>query len=387
MVRIPRPGMAAPIRLFPGHAATAAAPSRAGSRVEGAMTEVPPPLATLARYAIMIDVGYIYAAAGELLFSAGSRREYRVDADKLIQALTRHADDKIRGELLRVYWYDAARDRVPTIDQRVIAQMAWVKLRLGNLNARGQQKGVDAQIRADMEALARHRAITDAVLVAGDEDMVPAVEAAQAFGVRVHLWGIEPPFGTNQAERLVWESGTVDVLGRAFLEPYFTRQTTPAQEPAQPGPLIPPAVPSPAQLFDKRPAARPSVRAGGHIAVSARLGPDRERVEEAGEHVAQKWILTRGEDNIRDLLPGPILPLVIDKELLVEAEKELGLSLRPYQEAREWLRDAFWERVRRQFGIGRGRAWRSPRPAPPPNPHPRRRRCPAQRRPRQCCSR
>jgi len=89
--------------------------------------------------------------------------------------------------------------------------------------------------------------------------------------------------------------------------------------------------------------------------VSTRLGPDRERVEEAGEHVAQKWILTRGEDNIRDLLPGPILPLVIDKELLVEAEKELGLSLRPYQEAREWLRDAFWERVRRQFGIGSGR--------------------------------
>jgi uncharacterized LabA/DUF88 family protein len=320
------------------------------------MTEFPPPLATLARYAIMIDVGYIYAAAGELLFSTASRREYRVDADKLIQALTRHADDKIRGELLRVYWYDAARDRVPTIDQRVIAQMAWVKLRLGNLNARGQQKGVDAQIRADMEALARHRAITDAVLVAGDEDMVPAVEAAQAFGVRVHLWGIEPPFGTNQAERLVWESDTVEVLDRAFLEPYFTRQTVPAHEPPPPpGPLAPLAVPSPAQLFDKRPAARP-VRPGSHIAVSARLGPDRERVEEAGEHVAQKWILTRGEDNIRDLLPGPILPLVIDKELLVEAEKELGLSLRPYQEAREWLRDAFWERVRRQFGIGSARS-------------------------------
>jgi hypothetical protein len=72
--------------------------------------------------------------------------------------------------------------------------------------------------------------------------------------------------------------------------------------------------------------------------------------------VAQKWILTRGEDNIRDLLPGPILPPVIDKELLVEAEKELGASLRPFQEAREWLRDAFWERVRRQFGIGSGKS-------------------------------
>jgi uncharacterized LabA/DUF88 family protein len=347
------------------------------------MTDIVSPLPTLARYAIMIDVGYIYAAAGELLFSVGSRREYRVDTDKLIQALTRHADGLVRGELLRVYWYDAARDRVPTIDQRVIAQMARVKLRLGNLNARGQQKGVDAQIRADMEALARHRAITDAVLVAGDEDMVPAVEAAQAYGVRVHLWGVEPPFGTNQAERLVWESDTVEILDRAFLEPYFTR--IPPPEPVPSAPLAPSAqpagVPSPAQLFERRHGARPPHRPTAHPALShpgpgqpslsqpglgpsalgppalpSRLGPDRQRVEEAGEHVAQKWILTRGEDNIRDLLPGPILPPVIDKELLVEAEKELGASLRPYQEAREWLRDAFWERVRRQFGIGSGRS-------------------------------
>src|SRR5262249_2223195 len=139
----------------------------------------PPPLPTLARYAIIVDVGYIYAAAGELLFSTSARREFRVDADKLISALTRHPDSLARRELLRVSRYAAARDRVPDLAQRVIAQMAWVKLRLGNLNARGQQKGVDAQIRADMEALARHRAMTDAVLIAGDEDMVPAVEAAQ----------------------------------------------------------------------------------------------------------------------------------------------------------------------------------------------------------------
>jgi uncharacterized LabA/DUF88 family protein len=326
------------------------------------MTEFPVPLPTLARYAVMVDVGYIYAAAGELLLGASSRREYRVDAANLIQALTRNAEEQIRGELLRVYWYDAARDRVPTIDQRVIAQMPWVKLRLGNLNARGQQKGVDAQIRADMEALARHRAITDAVLVAGDEDMVPAVEAAQAFGVRVHLWGIEPPYGTNQAERLVWESDTVEVLDTPFLKPFFSGQPVneaeTARMAAQTASTVP-AVPSPAQLFGERPAPRPVPRAAtyGQAGASAsKLGPDRERVEQAGEHVAQKWILTRGEDNIRDLLPGPILPPVIDKELLVEAEKELGLSLRPYQEAREWLRDAFWERVHRQFSIGVGKS-------------------------------
>jgi uncharacterized LabA/DUF88 family protein len=303
----------------------------------------------------MVDVGYIYAAAGELLFGTSSRREFRVDAVGLIQAITKHADELFRGDLLRVYWYDAARDRVPTIDQRVIAQMAWVKLRLGNLNARGQQKGVDANIRADMEALARHRALSDTILIAGDEDMVPAVEAAQAYGVRVHLWGIEPPYGTNQAERLVWESDTVDVLDGAFLRPYFAKN--PVAE--TPRPDIQATVPSPAQLFGER-HMRPPVQYGRNHVTSTgpmpKLGPDRAHVEEAGEHVAHKWILTRGQDNIRDLLPGPILPPVIDKELLVEAEKELGQSLRPYQEAREWLRDAFWARVHREFGIGVGKS-------------------------------
>ena len=321
------------------------------------MSEFAAPMPVLARYAVMVDVGYIYAAAGELLFGTSARRDYRVDAVGLIQAVTKHADELFRGELLRVYWYDAARDRVPTIDQRVVAQMAWVKLRLGNLNARGQQKGVDANIRSDIEALARHHAITDAVLIAGDEDMVPAVEAAQAYGARIHLWGIEPPYGTNQAERLVWESDTVDVLDSAFVRPYFTRN--PAAEP-QPRPDVQATVPSPAQLFGER-HPRPPVQLSRnpHITQTGglpRLGPDRRNVEEAGEHVAHKWILTRGADNIRDLLPGPILPPVIDKELLVEAEKELGQSLRPYQEAREWLRDAFWARVHREFGIGVGKS-------------------------------
>ncbi len=346
------------------------------------MSEYGAPVPLLARYAVMVDVGYIFAAAGELLLQTSSRRDFRVDAVPLIQAISKHADELVRGELLRVYWYDAARDRVPTIDQRVIAQLPQVKLRLGNLNARGQQKGVDAQIRADMEALARHRAITDAVLVAGDEDMVPAVEAAQAYGVRVHLWGIEPPYGTNQAERLVWESDTVEVLDSAFVRPYFTRQAGSESSRTEDVPVVP----SPAELFGDRTPPRPPSKPphlaypvpGGPVPgspvppadppsplsvpemISAassgtepapRLGPDRDRVEEAGEHVAQKWLLTRGDDNIRDLLPGPILPPVIDKELLVEAEKELGLSLRAYQEAREWLRDAFWARLHREFGL------------------------------------
>ncbi|GAA4231814.1 uncharacterized LabA/DUF88 family protein [Streptosporangium album] len=298
-----------------------------------------------AKYAVLVDVGYLYAAAGEVLLGAKERKDYRVAADELIQALQKHAEARIHGELLRIYWYDAARDRVPTVDQRVIAQLPWVKVRLGNLNARGQQKGVDAQIRSDLEALARHHAVSDTILLAGDEDMVPAVEAAQAYGVRIHLWGVEPPYGTNQAERLVWESDTVEIITADFLRSYFSRAPVPVTVP------VTPAAPSPAQVFAARTAAAKPKAPTGQV---AKLGPSRPRVEEVGEHVAQKWILTRGRDNIRDLLPGPILPTVIDTELLIEAEKELGHSLRPYPEARVWLRDGFWARVYREFEIGVG---------------------------------
>ena len=39
---------------------------------------------------------------------------------------------------------------------------------------------------------------------------------------------------------------------------------------------------------------------------------------------------------------------------ILEAEKELGHSLRPYPEARVWLRDGFWARVYREFDLGVG---------------------------------
>jgi uncharacterized LabA/DUF88 family protein len=296
------------------------------------------------RYAVLVDVEYLYAAGGEALLGAVSRLEYRVDAEGLIKALMEHAASQHRGELLRVYWFDAARDRVPTVDQRVIAQLPWVKLRLGNLNQRGQQKGVDAQIRADLEALARHRAVTDAVLIAGDEDILPAVEAAQAYGVRLHLWGVEPPFGTNQAERLVWEADTVETLEASLLKPYFTLDASRTATAKAAGVIAgAPATPTPADVFARvrtRPAARRATTTP-HL--------DRETVMEVGALVAQRWILTRGREHVGDLLPGPFLPVVIDKELLVDAEKELRLSLRAHKEARLWLRDGFWERVDREF--------------------------------------
>jgi NYN domain len=329
------------------------------------------------RHAILVDVGYLYAAVGLLVLGTTSRRAFRVAADGFITALIERAAKRVPGELLRMYWYDAARDRVPTVEQRQIAALPHVKVRLGNLNAAGQQKGVDAQVRQDLEVLARHRAVSDVVLIAGDEDMVSAVEAAQAFGVRVHVWGVEPPYGVNQAERLVWEADTVDELDAESARPYVTAEpgfTAAAPRPAAAafdetaaavgaGSGTPssgrPIVPTPASVFATR---RPSPPPG-------RLGPDRRTMEEIGEHIAGKWLINRGRDNVADLLPGPVLPTVIDKELLVEAEQHLNRSLRPFEDARRALRDGFWARLHREFGLTVGVSSHSntvpAQPAPP----------------------
>ena len=330
------------------------------------------------RYVVLVDAGYLIATSGDLLFGTPDRRRFRVD-HAIVTALVERAEAALPGSLLRVYWFDAARDRVPTVEHRELASLPNVKVRLGHLNRQGQQKGVDAQIRADLETLAANRAITDAVLVAGDEDMVPAVESAQAYGVRVHLWGVEPPYGRNQAERLVWEADTALQLDRDVLAPYFsaTSRAEPAPvafpgaaSPSAPGtavaevpaggvaPAEEPAtaatsVPRPSQVFPprRRPPAPPPPPTVAPVPTSARLGPPRQRMLEVGEGIAHNWLFTRGKDNLADLLPGPILPPVIDHELLVGAESEIGTSLRPYEEARRALRDGFWARLYREFGI------------------------------------
>ena len=266
---------------------------------------------TPSTHAIFVDAGYLYAAAGRLVAGTEDRRAFDLDAEGLIDALidtarTIFADSR----LLRVYWYDGARRRIHTTEQQSIAELPDVKVRLGNLNSSNQQKGVDSLIRSDLESLARHRAISDAALLGGDEDLVSAVEAAQGYGARVHLWGIEAPEGRNQAEPLLWEVDSQRTFDLDFFKPYVSRRTAPAYEAA---------------------AGRPT----------------REDVRFVGAQIAAKWLAARGRDTLVELLPGhPYLPGSVDQDLLVEAEGLLQYSLRGQADLRRALRDGFWEHLR-----------------------------------------
>ncbi|MEV5955541.1 NYN domain-containing protein [Streptomyces sp. NPDC051987] len=269
---------------------------------------------TPSTHAIFVDAGYLYAATGRLVAGTEDRRAFDLDAEGLIEALI----DKARqifadSRLLRVYWYDGARRRIHTAEQQAIAELPDVKVRLGNLNANNQQKGVDSLIRTDLESLARHRAISDAALLGGDEDLVSAVEAAQGYGARVHLWGIEAPEGRNQAEPLLWEVDSQRTLDLEFFKPYVSRRTAPAYE-------------------------------------AGATRPTREDVRFIGAQIAAKWLSARGREALVELLPGhPYLPGSVDQDLLVEAEGMLQYSLRGQADLRRALRDGFWEHLQTQY--------------------------------------
>ncbi|MFD9908613.1 NYN domain-containing protein [Streptomyces sp. NPDC059063] len=287
--------------------------ARANGLLERMLAEV---AKTPSTHAIFVDAGYLYAAAGRLAAGTEDRRSFDLDAEGLIDALI----DKARtifadSRLLRVYWYDGARRRIHTIEQQSIAELPDVKVRLGNLNANNQQKGVDSLIRGDLESLARHRAISDAALIGGDEDLVSAVEAAQGYGARVHLWGIEAPDGRNQAEPLLWEVDSQRTLDADFFKPYITRR---------------PAAPC------EGPAGAPR--------------PSRDDVRFVGAQISAKWLSARGREALVSLLPGhPYLPGSVDQELLVEAERLLDYSLRGQSDLRRVLRDGFWEHLQKCY--------------------------------------
>ena len=164
------------------------------------------------RSAVFVDAGYLYAQGSTAV--AGSKQS-RVNVklnlsetiDKLRQASATRTGN---APLLRIYWYDGLLGGKLSEDQESLAYAEDVKLRLGVVTPAGQQKGVDSLIVTDLMELARNHAITDAVLLSGDEDLRIGVQIAQSFGVRVHLIGIKPSRG-SQSLSLLQEADTTTV--------------------------------------------------------------------------------------------------------------------------------------------------------------------------------
>ncbi len=160
--------------------------------------------------AVFVHAGYLYAQGSVLLKGKRLVRDLiqiseKEALDQLTETACTVASD---ARLLRIYWYDGVLiSNYPRLEQDLIAQSANTKLRLGLVNSRGRQKGVDSLIVTDLIELARNRAITDALILSGNGDITIGVQIAQTFGVRVHLLGIKPAKG-SQSDSLRMEADT-----------------------------------------------------------------------------------------------------------------------------------------------------------------------------------
>ncbi|MGX1542513.1 NYN domain-containing protein [Streptomyces adustus] len=173
------------------------------------------------RCIVLVDAGYLLGAAASLLAGEPSRSRITVDHTALIQGLRERAESDTERQLLRIYWFDGAPDRVPQPEHRRLRVMPRVTVRLGALtrsDGRWAQKGVDAAMHAELTELARNRACSDIVLVTGDGDLLPGMMAAKEHGVAVHLWAVQAADGDyNQSEDLVAEADERRVLDRTWI--------------------------------------------------------------------------------------------------------------------------------------------------------------------------
>lgn len=202
------------------------------------------------RVAVFIDAGYFFAQGSVAIWGAKQpRAALDLNETETVARLTGLALSKAsNADLLRIYWYDGAGIKGPTLEQLRLARLDNIKIRLGFLNSRGQQKGVDSLIVTDLVDLARNRAMTDAVLLAGDEDVRIGVQIAQSFGVRVHLVGIHPSRGSQSAQ-LIDEADTTHEWDGVTMMTMLSQRAPPqtiAQAPASA--VAAPVLPSTGQV-------------------------------------------------------------------------------------------------------------------------------------------
>ena len=188
--------------------------------------------------AVFADAGYVFAAGTIALTGSNKpRTAMSLSAPALVAKLADTAATKSSGaQLLRIYWYDGLVGVRPSIEQDELARTDNVKVRLGTVTY-GKQKGVDSLIVTDLIELARNHAISDPVLLSGDEDLRIGVQIAQSFGVRVHLVGIEPS-RANQSNLLRQETDTTGELSKGDVEEFLADKEFAAQ--ALPLPLVGP---------------------------------------------------------------------------------------------------------------------------------------------------
>lgn len=319
--------------------------------------------------ALYVDAGYLLAAAATRVTGTSLRAGVDVEHAELIDALVHQAREDSGMPLLRTQWYDAARSQTMTVEQRRIAALPRVKLRLGRMANDGTQKGVDLRLGLDIVNHARHGRVDRLYLVSGDDDLTEAVDEAQNLGAQVIVLAVPDndgkPHGVSHHLRQVADDVLlIDEVGLDAA--VHLRERKPAPDAAaSPMPATePPASPAAvaARVAAAATAGPPQPHPGSHEiatrpvyststgeAASGRPHdvPDEATLVESIDIVCKKviesWRRTASsEDRVRMQQSKPSVPGELDRALLLDLSARLG-NFYLDDATRHQLRARFWE--------------------------------------------
>jgi len=263
----------------------------------------------MGRVAVFVDAGYFWVQAVHIVVGAkGPREQVSVNFPSLRSEFLDEISAQFpKDDLLRIYWYDGPASHGKADSHRSIESLDDFKLRLGTRNGAGDQKAVDGLIIADLIGLAQNKSISNAIIVSGDADLTPGVQAAQGLGIRVHLLSMGPTNATSpylKAEvdqKKSWDDTTVKKFASL---------------------RIITAAPPAAATSTVTTAPTPTAAIAAPISAGTSSGPDPLDTAAAtflaSLNAAERALLPKGRSSI---------PSELDKRLLTTARHALSRSL------------------------------------------------------------
>jgi len=173
----------------------------------------------LDRCALFVDASYMLADGAMAVHGTRRRDSVSWDYAGLLKLLSGLCSDGTGLPLLRCYWYEATVEGRRTSEHDALADLAHLKLRLGRLRP-GRREGVESEMHRDLIALAKNGAITEAIVVSGDEDLTEVISEVQELGVRVLIGCITVDGSWTISRPLRQECDEVLEISGAHLRPF-----------------------------------------------------------------------------------------------------------------------------------------------------------------------
>ena len=171
------------------------------------------------RCALFVDAAYVLSDGAMAVHGTRHRDSVSWDYAGLLKLMAGLSRDRTGLPVLRCYWYETTPDSRRTAEHESLAELPGLKLRMGRARP-GRRDGVETEIHRDLTTLARNGAISDAVIVSAEEDLVQVVAEAQDLGVRVILLHVTADGNWGIARLLRQESDDIIEISGDQLRPF-----------------------------------------------------------------------------------------------------------------------------------------------------------------------